>query len=618
MVDFERLKSLKVSQYETQLGRVKNNGLETHHIEKTVNQVSGNLDRGIKSLVIYGEPQSGKTEMMICLTAKLLDKEKKCIIVLVNDSVDLLNQNAKRFAISQISPTPTKLYELREMQAKERPDELLIFCTKNAKLLEHLINSLHGIKNRVVIDDEGDYATPNSKVNKKIPSASKINELVSKLVDFENGGTWIAVTATPARLDLNDTLSSDRKAWVYFEPHSNYTGDKIFFPPASDMNVKFHLELMSDEQDSARFILFALTRFIINVAHLNYSKSTHEQKFYSMLVHTSGIMNDHEKDAKIVRRFFSEIEMDSSSDEYKERMEAIEKEALRMYGSEAQKIIEYVYLKRKNVAIRILNSKADRDDSDNVSSATDPQQPFTVVIGGNIISRGVTFNNLLTMFFARTSKTYIQQDTYIQRARMFGTRFEYLDHMELHVPISLYIDWHRLFMFHYLAMTSIPSGNPVWLQDSRIKAVASSSIDQKIASPSSLEVSFELFSMNDNIEIDTRESKTGISMFNYIQGQLPDKYFPDFFLNFINTVQPTGKKSVVWHNSTSIVNNKSAIQETIERAKGLYGGSEIRQYPDAVHHFKIFYNADRKARVIYKYEDNKSSIKFLSVKKPEK
>jgi hypothetical protein len=289
-----------------------------------------------------------------------------------------------------------------------------------------------------------------------------------------------------------------------------------------------------------------------------------------------------------------------------------------MYGDEAQAIIEYIYLKRKNVAIRILNSDADRDDSDNVSSATHPQQPFTVVIGGNIISRGVTFNNLLTMFFARTSRTYIQQDTYIQRARMFGTRFAYLDHMELHVPISLYLDWHRLFMLHSLAMTSIPSGNPVWLQDSRIRAVASNSIDRKIASPTTGEVSFDLFDMDENVEIDTRESKTGMSMFEFIRAQLPKNYFPDFFIHFLNTVQPTGSKSVVWHNSTSIVNNKLAIQETVERAKGLYGGSEIRAYPDAVHHFKIFYNQNKQARVVYKYEDNKKSIQFLSVKKASK
>jgi hypothetical protein len=35
--------------------------------------------------------------MMICLTAKLLDEKHKIIVHLMNDSVDLLSQNLKRF-----------------------------------------------------------------------------------------------------------------------------------------------------------------------------------------------------------------------------------------------------------------------------------------------------------------------------------------------------------------------------------------------------------------------------------------------------------------------------------------------------------------------------------------
>jgi len=43
--------------------------------------------------VIYGEPQSGKTEMMICLTARLIDIGANLVIHLLNDSVQLLEQN---------------------------------------------------------------------------------------------------------------------------------------------------------------------------------------------------------------------------------------------------------------------------------------------------------------------------------------------------------------------------------------------------------------------------------------------------------------------------------------------------------------------------------------------
>ena len=66
-------------------------------IESTVNKCLDNLANQKKSFVIYGEPQSGKTEMMITLTAKLLDDDYKIIVVLLNDNLELLDQNITRF-----------------------------------------------------------------------------------------------------------------------------------------------------------------------------------------------------------------------------------------------------------------------------------------------------------------------------------------------------------------------------------------------------------------------------------------------------------------------------------------------------------------------------------------
>ena len=66
--------------------------------------VSSAEDAGTNSFVIYGEPQSGKTEMMICLTAKLLDDGYRIVIHLLNDSVQLLQQNLDRFQRSNLSP----------------------------------------------------------------------------------------------------------------------------------------------------------------------------------------------------------------------------------------------------------------------------------------------------------------------------------------------------------------------------------------------------------------------------------------------------------------------------------------------------------------------------------
>src|SRR5206468_11448653 len=66
-------------------------------------------------------------------------------------------------------------------------------------------------------------------------------------------------------------------------------------------------------------------------------------------------------------------------------------------------------------------------------------------------------DNLLSMFFTRDVKHKLQQDTYIQRARMFGARGKYLKFFELTIPSQLYTDWQKCFVFHRLALKSIES-----------------------------------------------------------------------------------------------------------------------------------------------------------------
>jgi hypothetical protein len=147
------------------------------------------------SLVIYGEPQSGKTEMMICLTAKLLDDGHPVIVHLMNDSVDLLTQNLKRFKTSGLAPAARNSSEMVQSASAQNPQELVVFCKKNARDLNKLIAWLNGKGRIVVIDDEADYATPNAKINQG--TKTRINELVGQLIGTD--GYYIGVTATPAR-----------------------------------------------------------------------------------------------------------------------------------------------------------------------------------------------------------------------------------------------------------------------------------------------------------------------------------------------------------------------------------------------------------------------------------
>ena len=100
------------NRYERRLAKLVSLGQEVERIKGVVENAVANIQSGQRSFVIYGEPQSGKTEMMIALTAKLLDVGFKLVVVLLNDSVQLLGQNLERFQRSGLAPSPKKFSEV--------------------------------------------------------------------------------------------------------------------------------------------------------------------------------------------------------------------------------------------------------------------------------------------------------------------------------------------------------------------------------------------------------------------------------------------------------------------------------------------------------------------------
>ena len=279
-IDFQKLKRTPTSRYLKQIERVRHIKGYVKSIEDTVEKTIDNLSKGANRLAIYGEPQSGKTEMMIALSARLFDEGNKCIIILVNDSVDVLSQNYDRFLESGIVPTPKNLGDLEQTMDLLKSKELLIITKKNQSNLRNLLEYLKKTNNkgRILIDDEADYATPNAKINLDLDKKTGekdpktvINKLVQSILDLNGAESsiYIGVTATPQRLDLNNTFNNQREFWVFFDTHPNYHGHDIFFPDIQDgqYKVPFHLEVLPDQGDNDSYLINALLRFMINVAH---------------------------------------------------------------------------------------------------------------------------------------------------------------------------------------------------------------------------------------------------------------------------------------------------------------------------------------------------------------
>lgn len=213
------------NRYKIQLARLTRKDINIKRFQKVIDKGIKNITEGIRSFCIYGDPQSGKTEMMIVFTAKLLDAGHKVVIILINDNVDLLRQNSRRFSESGLDPSPKDFTEIIDPNVHIGNQEWVIFCKKNSKDLQKLIDKIGNIGEKVIIDDEGDYATPNSKINKK--EQTKINQLVEQLL---GNGIYIGVTATPARLDLNNTFDNSSSHWICFEPHDKTMAKTLFSP----------------------------------------------------------------------------------------------------------------------------------------------------------------------------------------------------------------------------------------------------------------------------------------------------------------------------------------------------------------------------------------------------
>lgn len=496
-IDFEGIErklSIRLSdnRYENRINALQGKGSSTHHIEKCVADAITKLDSGATSFVIYGEPQSGKTEAMIALTCKLLDYGFETIFVLMNDNVQLQRQNMDRFRNAvELNSRPFSESDISESDDNQlkRNTPRVIFCRKNSKLLIALHDNCRHMKKRVVIDDEADFASPNSNCNKENKDPTTINRLVEQLIDVDNDGVYVGVTATPGRLDLNNTFFNNSKDWVFLDPYPDYKGREYFFPVTRDQVSKsdYTLKLLPSSGEATLELEKAVYRYLIKATYL-YLKRPHgsDQGCYSMLVHTAGLTGDHKKDSKQITRVMERLKSlsyDIKGDQVICERLAREYEALgpEYFDLDFSEIFLFLITKIDNHEVLIVNSTKQGKDVDLVDRACTPKHLFTFVVGGNVVSRGLTFNNLLLFYFSRGVKSKYVHNTYIQRARMFGNR-PYSKYFELSIPEDIFEVWANVFNEHESSVQSAMAGDYVHYQSKKTAAADPASINKKYVS----------------------------------------------------------------------------------------------------------------------------------------
>jgi len=611
-MDWEKIVgNVGATQYQDRITSLKSNGIDTTSIEDTVERTLTNLrQRNSRSLVVFGEPQSGKTEMMIALNARLLDEGYPILVNLLTDSVDLLEQSLSRFRGSGLNPSPKQFSDLPSDYKRLRGRKWVVFCKKNARDLEKLIEYLRHESGLIVIDDEADYASPDGNVNKPDYDKTKINRLITDLLGDD--GYYIGVTATPARLNLNNTFQNESENWVDFSPHPAYVGQDYFFPSDGAVNFRLHT-FEADEGNERAEIEKAVLHFMCGVAELH---RLGEKKNYTMLVHTSGKRVEHDEDVGYVRATLDILANPSGTgfERLRRRLFEIGKQYSDSDGSD---VGEFVLRNiERNVVVKINSSPK---KSGKVSDIATPTSLFSFGVGGNIISRGVTFDNLLSMYFTRSVKGKFTQDTYIQRARMFGSRQSYKDQFQLWIPKDLMGNWSKCFAFHKLALEALRSGAgaPVWLADHKTTPTSPASIDKSSVDFEGGEMSFGIFDYDDATvsELFAREDRDDEQVLGALREHFSDQELPDYVFNYLRQELKPGTRQISFHKPSGFGTAGSKYtdeeKQSIRRTKGIFATNEYRrsELPDARHHLKVFHNGSGSARIFYKI--NGGAIKFI-------
>ncbi|PKM44645.1 MAG: DNA helicase [Gammaproteobacteria bacterium HGW-Gammaproteobacteria-1] len=598
------------NQYNKRLEVLRTNKIDTVEIERTISATVNALNYGDnESFVIFGEPQSGKTEMMIALNAKLLDEGCDVIINLLTDSVDLLQQSLARFRTAALSPSPKQFSELPSDPKTIRGKQWIIFAKKNARDLEKLIESLRFVDTVVIIDDEADYASPNSKINSKEKERTRINKLIHQLLNRR--GQYIGVTATPARLDLNNTFDNNTERWVDFSPHASYVGQEFFFPQNGEINYRLH-RFEADEGNERVELRNAVIHFLCGVAEQH---QLGLEENFTMLVHTSGKTIEHGEDFAIVEETIGTLS-DPNQKGYSQLEKVLIKISTIYNNKNPDSIVEFVLRNiRKNQIVEINSTRRN-----GVGDIAAPKSLFSFGVGGNIISRGVTFENLLSMYFTRTVKGKFSQDTYIQRARMFGNRSRYKESFQLWIPKSLMENWTKCFAFHQLAIEGARSGMgaPVWLSDHKSTPTALASIDRSSVEFENGEMSWGLFTFNKTADYMGETSLDDKMRLKHLREHLGPTCFPDYVYNFLLS-QWKEDGDFCFHGPSIFGTDRSNYTAheiaSVRRTKGIFSTNEFKRgpRPDAKHHLKIFFNSHGKARLFYKI--NGKAISFIQNKK---
>jgi hypothetical protein len=374
-----------------------------------------------KTGLLLGNVQSGKTSQVFGIVSASADEGFKIFILLTTDNIYLQQQTLSRaFRYLDTFNICGEDDFIRFKENKLRKPSIIVL-KKNASVLKKWNNNLSssGYCNGnpiFIVDDEGDAASLNTKINQDEVSA--INKYLSLMKKMSSSSIYLQVTATPQALLLQTKISEWKPSFVeYFPPGEKYLGGDYFYSidpmsPAIRITSDNELEdLLSDDEYPENGLIKALCSFLIASSHLFIKEGKNVSNF---LIHPSVRTDDHEQIAEKIGSYLNRMILEIQENKFYDKIYDIWKDLKTTKNSLLPFNESYEFIKNKlqndSIQILVMNSR---------NKISNYEIGLNIIVGGNSLGRGVTFPGLNTVYYCRKAKSP-QADTFWQHCRIFG------------------------------------------------------------------------------------------------------------------------------------------------------------------------------------------------------
>lgn len=404
-----------------------------------------------KTGIVIGKVQSGKTSNFIALLALAFDNGYNLAVVIGGNTTELLTQNVNRIKKSfNVGVDKLKVLHSKDNHNEITPEKIKGFIDNGNKVLivtlkspqeksqKHMTrvsqlfdDSIMANETTLIIDDEGDQATLNSKANVKDSDiekkVSQTYKLAIEIKEKIKRHCFISITATPQAnilIKTSDKLSPDFGQLI--KPGNGYCGLSVFHGDEQDKYVK----VIPDDEDTLldehggipNSFYKSLSAFYVSNA---IRKSRGDNGIHSMLIHPSVKRYDHAMVQKKVDLLLSNwrkiIRLGKEDIAYQRSLKPYFLDAYKMYVSEGVITKSFNYIEDTIIDCVKTSSDALVFNSDQINAGSNADLYTTrIYLGGAILDRGITIKGLTITYITRRAKSYQNVDNTEQRARWFG------------------------------------------------------------------------------------------------------------------------------------------------------------------------------------------------------